>query len=107
MERALALIETFQSDLRSLSAEARKKHPHIKEVSITNQIRVNLLLLCKNNTFWSYNYKNFNILQSAEKALLSLRLVEEQKDLEPEKYAEGKFIYVGPFSDHFLDCTKT
>ncbi len=51
---------------------------------------------------FDHNYKNFNILQSAEKALLSLRLVEEQKDLEPEKYAEGKFIFVGPFSDYFL-----
>ena len=45
-------------------------------------------------------------MQSAEKALLSLRLVEEQKDLEPEKYAEGKFISVGPFSDHFLGLYK-
>lgn len=46
---AKKLVENLQTDLRGLSAEAKKKHPNIKEVhiysSITMTITVNITCL--------------------------------------------------------------
>ena len=33
MDRTQAILDAFQTDLRSLSAEAKKKHPPLKDVS--------------------------------------------------------------------------
>jgi hypothetical protein len=37
MDKTAAILESFQTDLRTLCTEARKKNPNIKEVHIFSQ----------------------------------------------------------------------
>lgn len=68
MSSSAGFLESLQNDLRSLSTEGRKKFPQVIEVCI----------VCREE---EVPWFTFICLKASERAILSLRKAEEQKDI--------------------------